>query len=292
MRCLLRTVHTTCHKHAIKGWRKSRDWNRRVRRFFNRVRTSRQRRKRTRVQEYLSLCRFLVEKVACTQQVLKACGIENEQIPYYLRHARRQIDQVDRRLIKGVVIPHDEKIFSIHEEHTRWITKGKAGVIAELRVPVCVLEDQYGFVLHHHIQWEGGDQDMIVQFLTEAKERYPLLNSCSTDKGFYTPENRNKLDWLLDLNLMPKKGRRNKEDLERETAEAFVEGRRQHAAIESGINNLQHRGLDLVRTHGPDGFARTVALVVVATNVHRLGLILKKQDERRRRWHKARDRAA
>ncbi len=46
---------------------------------------------------------------------------------------------------------------------------------------------------------------MIVHFLTEAKER-SLLYSCSTDKGFYTSENRKKLDRLLDLNLMPKKG--------------------------------------------------------------------------------------
>lgn len=165
-------------------------------------------------------------------------------------------------------------------------------MIAELGVPVCVLEDQYGFVLRHHIQWEGGDQDMIVDFLTETKKCYPSLYSCSMDKGFYSPENREKLDRLLGLNIMPKKGRRNKKDLERETADAFVEGRRQHAAIESGINNLQQRGLDLVRTHGAEGFARTVSLVVVAANVHRLGLILKKQDERRRRWHQARDQAA
>ncbi len=134
MRCLLRSVHATCQKHAIQGWRKSRDWSKKVRRLFNRVCTSRQRRKRTRVQEYLSLCQFLVEKLACTQKALEACGIEDEKIPYYLRHARRQIDQVERRLIKGEVIPHDEKVFSIHEEHTRWITKGKAGVIAELGV--------------------------------------------------------------------------------------------------------------------------------------------------------------
>ncbi len=46
-----------------------------------------------------------------------------------MRHAKRQIE---RRLIKGEVIPHREKVFLIQEEHTRWISKGRAGVVAEL----------------------------------------------------------------------------------------------------------------------------------------------------------------
>ena len=35
----------------------------------------------------------------------------------------------------------DEKVFSIFEPYTRWISKGKAGTPVELGVPVCVLED-------------------------------------------------------------------------------------------------------------------------------------------------------
>ena len=70
-------------------------------------------------------------------------------IEYYLGHAVRQIDHVERRLLKGETIPQDEKVFSIFESHTRWISKGKAGTPVELGVPVCVLEDNHGFILHH-----------------------------------------------------------------------------------------------------------------------------------------------
>ena len=71
------------------------------------------------------------------------------------------------------------------------------------------------------------------------------------------------------------------QDRHREQAEDFAEARRQHAGVESAINNLNQRGLSLIRTHGEEGFVRTVALVVVAANVHRLGLVLKqkKSDE-------------
>ena len=65
----------------------------------------------------------------------------------------RQIDQIERRVLKGEVIPHEEKVSSIFEEHSEWISKGKAGVPVELGVRVCVLEDQYQFILHHRIMW-------------------------------------------------------------------------------------------------------------------------------------------
>ena len=72
-------------------------------------------------------------------------------------------------------------------------------------------------------------------------------------QGFYTPKNREQLDRLLDLNVMPKKGRRTQEDLKRETAEAFVEARRQHPAIESATGNLNHRGWGWCARTVPEG---------------------------------------
>ena len=59
---------------------------------------------------------------------------------HYLGHAWRQMDQVERRLLNGESIAHQEKVFSVFEEHTRWISKGKAGVAVELGVPVCIVE--------------------------------------------------------------------------------------------------------------------------------------------------------
>ena len=52
--------------------------------------------------------------------------------------------------------------------------------------------------------------------------------------------------------------------------------------IESAINNLEYRGLDRVRAFGADGFARVVALSVVAFNIHRIGLLLRRKTRRRR----------
>ena len=50
--------------------------------------------------------------------------------------------------------------------------------------------------------------------------------------------------------------------------EDFKFARQQHPAVESAINNLEQRGLDRVRTRGADGFSRTVALSILALNLH------------------------
>ncbi len=292
MRCLIRELHCACEAHSLAGWRKAVYWSRTLKKAFNRVRTHRQWRDESKVKKYVKMCRVLIERAESSVSVLKEKDADLEEVLRYLADAQRQIDQVDRRLLKGEVIPHDEKVFSIHEPHTRWITKGKAGVIAELGLPVCVLEDQHQLILWHHLLHEGVDSDMIVGFMKEAKDRYPAITSCSMDKGYSSVKNRKALEQVLDTVIMPKRGKLSKADKERESDPKFVEGRRQHPAVESAINNLNHRGLGLIRTRGKEGFVRTVALVVVAANVHRIGQIVKRSEERRRRCEQARKRAA
>ena len=200
-----------------------------------------------------------------------------------LRHARRFADQIDRRVLQGDKIPHGEKVFSIFEEHTRWIAKGKAGKKAELGVPVCVVEDGNGFVLDHEIMWEGGDTDVAVPLVERCLKAFPNLRGCSFDRGFHSPANRKTLDDLLELNALPKKGGKSAAEREREAEPAFAAARRKHSGVESTINNLEHRGLDKVRLRGADGFELAVGLSVVALNIHRLGLNLRETERKRMR---------
>ena len=91
---------------------------------------------------------------------------------------------------------------------------------------------------------------------------------------------------LIELPVVPKKGKRSAADLERERDPEFIRLRRRHAAVESAINALEVHGLDVCPDHGIDGFTRYVALAVVARNLHRLGTLLQAKEaarERRRR---------
>ncbi|MEO5334501.1 MAG: hypothetical protein H7839_20995 [Magnetococcus sp. YQC-5] len=108
---------------------------------------------------------------------------------------------------------------------------------------------------------------------------FPNLKICSFDKGFYTPKNRKELSKVLDLVVLPKKGRLSKKDSEIESQEEFVKARRQHSAVESGINALEVHGLDICPDHGIHGFKRYVALAVLARNIQILGCIIRAQQK-------------
>ncbi len=111
--------------------------------------------------------------------------------------------------------------------------------------------------------WEGSDVDFAVPMVEAGQSAFPDLRAVSFDRGFHSPANRVRLDGLLDDNLPPKKGCLDKADREPATG------------------NLGHRGLDRILAQGAGGLARVVALSVVALNVRRIGLLLRRKARER-----------
>lgn len=227
-------------------------------------------------QTYLDFARELLGRAEKRlREIQKKGGGANKykilKIEEFMNHARRQIEQTDRRVIHGQTIPHEEKVFSIFEPHTEWLSKGKAGVPVELGLTVCLLEDQYRFILHHRVMQKEVDVEVAVGMVQETQQRFPQLSSCSFDRGFHSPDNQRQLADLLDTVILPKKGRLSKEDQERQRETVFIEERCQHAAVESAIHALEVHGLDRCPDRGLPAFKRYVALSVVARNLQILG---------------------
>jgi len=169
----------------------------------------------------------------------------------------------------------------------QWISKGKAGVPQELGLMVCVLKDQYGFILHHRVMQQQTDDKVAVVIVQETKDRYENLVGSSFDRGFYSPENKSQLAEILDYVVLPKKGRLSVKDKEIEHSEEFVESRRKHSAVESSINALENHGLDRCLDHGLHGFERYVALSVLARNIQILGHLLQQKELKKQKRRKA-----
>ena len=285
MRCMHRYAEPLGSKHKVLKWRQWQHLQKTLNDKFNKIRRIRRARRKD-IKAYLKLCTKLVGRVKALLLELAAKGVSPQKIDKitnFVTHAVRQIDQIDRRLLKGETIPQNKKVFSIFEPHTRWISKGKAGRPVELGVSVGIAEDQYQFILHHEIMWTSSDVDFAVPLVEITKELFPDFCAASFDRGFHSPANRTRLDEVLVDNVLPKRGRLGKAEREREQGETFVAMRRQHPAVESAINNLEHRGLDRVRSKGREEFARSVALAVVALNVHRLGRVLRQQAQEQHR---------
>lgn len=219
-------------------------------------------------EEYIKKAEETIESVDSS---VKGFAEKIEDLESYITHAKRQIDQIRRRVIQGEKIPHEEKVFSIFETHTEWISKGKAGVPQELGLRVCILEDQYGLILHHQVMERETDDKVAVSMVDAAQNKFPNLRVCSFDKGFYTPANKKELKSKLDLLVLPKKGKRNKEEEKEETSETFIRHKRHHSAVESAINALENHGLDRCPDHGIDAFKRYVSLSVLARNLQIIG---------------------
>jgi len=206
----------------------------------------------------------------------------------WLSEANRQIDQIIRRVFKGEVIPHSEKIFSVFQRHTKWIVKGKAGIFVELGVPVAIVKDQHGFILNHQVMETGQDVDVCISLTELAKQKYPAIKSCSYDKGFWSKDNYNSLTNIIENPVLPKKGRLNKEEKERESDKEFIRLRKHHPSVESAINGLNHSSLDRCPDSGIHGFKRYVGLGVLARNLQTLGNMILEKEAKRKRRKKAR----
>ena len=121
------------------------------------------------------------------------------------------------------------------------------------------------------------DEQVAFAMVIESKKRFADLGSCSFDKGFYSPANRQKLADVLDKVVLPKKGKLSLKEKEIECSEEFIQTRHQHSAIESAINAVENHGLDRCLDKGIDGFKRYVALAIVARNLQMLGHIIQQK---------------
>jgi hypothetical protein len=236
--------------------------------------------------DYLGRAETLLGRVRDTRQqlaALPAVPLRLAELDGYLKHADRQIDQIRRRVLEGEDIPHAEKVFSIFEPYTEWVSKGKAGVPVELGLRVCVVEDQHGFILHHQVMEKTTDDQVAVPITEQTKKRFPQLESMSFDKGFHSPANQAAIKDIVGQAVLPRKGRLSEAAKAIESEPEFARLRRRHSAVESAINALEVHGLDRCPDHGIHGFKRYVALAVVARNIQRLGAVLRGQEAKRRR---------
>lgn len=297
-RKMIMLIISLCSVLGIEGWRQGLYNIKKVKKLFRKAEklrrsNSKDSKKKAQKEEaimkahqaYIDLAQAFIDRVNDTIKSISYCPpdliAKLMELNKYIEHAERQIDQIRRRVIEGETIPHNEKVFSIFEEHTEWISKGKAGVAQELGLKVCILKDQYGFILHHRVMQNETDDKVAVLMVREAKERFPNLSSCSFDKGFHSPDNQEELKELLDKVILPRKGKLSEENKKIEYSGEFIQARHKHSAVESSINGLEKGGLDRCPDHGINGFKRYVALAVLARNIQTIGNVVQQKELKR-----------
>lgn len=303
-RKMLSVAHRLASRESIQGWRQNSKNQKTYKQYYDATRTAKRAQKqsgkksqsevekshlpyskevRDAHESFIDHVAYLVEKSGNLVLGLRSLGYTPETSKEY-RDLDKYLDlmvyfmgQIERRVLFGDVIPNSEKLYSIFEPYTEWLDKGKQPKAIDLGLNVCIMEDQYGFILHHHVMENEVDKEIAVSMVVSTKANYNSMISCSFDRGFYTEKNKLTISGLLDRFCMPKKGKKSKAEIEEEHESAFVTDRKKHSAVESAVNALQVHGLKRCLDRGINHFKRYISASVMARNLQQLGSILLKQ---------------
>lgn len=204
-------------------------------------------------------------------------------LAHYIKMAEKHLDLVHRRIIMNEVIPHGDKVFSIFEPHVEWNSKGKPNKKVELGHNVLIATDQYGNILYNEVYESQTDKERTINLGNQIVNKYGVvheLESISFDRNFYSSVAEKKLQTQFKIVVLPKPGRQSKLELAQGENEDYQNIKRKHAGIEGNINQLEQNGLDVCPDKGIAGFKRYVAYGVLSYNLHRLGMILVREERK------------
>jgi IS5 family transposase len=207
-------------------------------------------------------------------EVLQQLNADDYCVPelfHYLPLVERIIHQAHQRVIEGKTLPADEKLYSLFEEHTELIQRGKAGKPIEFGHKILLAQTGEKFIHHYQVMPHRIEDKDLLEPAVEAHknlfDRYPDL--LSTDKGFYESMKQiTGLEEKIATVSIAKKGRRTPGEYQRETTDEFLAGQRFRAGSEGSISVLK-RAFKLGRClfKGFKNYAASVGLAVLCHNL-------------------------
>ncbi len=279
------------------GWRKLNNWYvgmKGLMRGLSKATSGGGKHKEQRVKQaaraYITKAGALLEKLSETLQELsrqaspEVTGLA--RLRYFMQMLHKHIDLLERRLLKGEVIPHDEKLFSIFETYTEWIKKGKTRPAVELGKKLLVSTDQYHLIVDYQVMEHQSDSGAVIGVADRILNKY-AIESISFDKGFWSPENKELLSLFIPTVILSKKGKLNQKEKEAAQSPMVKKLRKAHSAVESNINELEHRGLGRCPNRGYANFKSYIGLGICAYNLHKIGSELLKREKAKQK--KAKD---
>lgn len=291
-------VNKLQEKYNLAGWRKIHDWRSSLKnkmRALGRASASggkgKQERVKTATRAYLTKAKALLRKMENSKDNFPKKDIAdiviNMELEHFMELLQKHIDLLERRIIKGENIPHNEKMFSIFEEYTEWITKGKMRPNVELGKKTTITTDQFNLIVDYQIMDHESDSEIVPVLKDRVAGKF-IIASWSFDKGFWHTNNKVLLSGVVEETLvLPKKGKCNKEEAKEQHKSIFKKLRNKHSAVESNINELEHRGLNRCPDRGFHNFKRYIGLAVSAYNLRRIGVEIIAQEVTKKLTEKA-----
>jgi len=217
----------------------------------------------------------VADRIAMRQQSCHS-GLDgyDESLLQDLRHfetlTRRVIWQARERVFHDRPVPNDEKLFSIFEPHTELLKRGKAGKDIEFGHMIQIQQTGEKFITDYDIFEKKPNEPALLRPALEAHKAlfgtYP--NSLAGDGGYWSADEFEKIQELVEVVAIPKKGRKNQDEQEREHSPLFRLAQAFRAGVEGTISFFK-RYLRLARcmSKGWEHYAATIGATVFAHNL-------------------------
>ena len=208
-----------------------------------------------------------------------------------LRKAKKQLDQMiprvqqvlrqtRERVMRGNT-KAEGKIFSVFEDHTEVIRKGKTNKPNEFGQLLLVQEAENQFVTNYQVcEQRPADSTLLIPALEKHVELFGHApKDVAADPGFFSAANETKAEEMgVNRVSIPSHATKSKTRKERQKKPWFKELQRWRTGCEGRISVLKRRhGLNRSRYKGPNGIQCWVGWGVIADNVIQTGTQLAKR---------------
>ena len=194
-----------------------------------------------------------------------------EELEHFRSLGLKVLDQARRRILDGEKVPNDEKLFSIFEPHTELLKRGKASKPIEFGHMISIQQVKETFITDYQVFEKKPDDKTLIE---PALDRHRNVfgsnpDELSADKGFYESlEKIEELEAEIEVVSIGKKGKRTKEESEREHTEEFRGAQRFRAGVEGSISFLKRiLGLWRCMSKGWEHYVATVGATVFVHNL-------------------------
>jgi IS5 family transposase len=194
-----------------------------------------------------------------------------DELRHYISLVERIVYQAEQRVFHGNILPADQKVYSLFEPHTELIKRGKARKLIEFGHKVLIAQTAEKFIHHYQVLPKQRNDIALLDPTINAHKRLfgDAPDVLAGDKGFYkSMEQIEQLEQEIETVSIGKKGRRTREQYERETSDAFIDGQKFRAGSEGSISVLKRAfKLGLCLFKGFKNLAASVGLAVLCHNL-------------------------
>lgn len=206
-------------------------------------------------------------------------SIENNKmfntLQMLLVNADQVTSQARRSSIEGEVVPAKERVFSIFEDHTELLKRGKAQRPIEFGHLVTIAQSKEKFITYYAVN-EDSKHD--IEYKELALENHKKLfgkypDKFAADKNYHVSAEDTK-EWSSKINVyaVGKKGKRTEEEILHEHSNEFREMQKFRAGCEGSISVLKRVfGLKRCLYRGFKSFAASICQLVFCHNLVLLG---------------------